>query len=52
MPVASSLPILDLSDFTEGTPHQREAFVTRLRETAHHIGFFYLTGLGIPSTQV
>lgn len=52
MTTAASLPILDLSDFTSGTPAQREAFVTRLRETAHHVGFFYLTGLGIPPAQV
>ncbi|MGM9425233.1 isopenicillin N synthase family dioxygenase [Hydrogenophaga sp. MI9] len=52
MTTAASLPILDLSDFTDGAPVQREAFVARLRETAHHIGFFYLTGLGVPPGQV
>ena len=38
------LPILDLQEFTAGTAVQRAGFVAQLRETAHHIGFFYLRG--------
>ncbi|MFZ4624794.1 MAG: isopenicillin N synthase family dioxygenase [Rhodoferax sp.] len=49
--VASVLPILDLSDFSAGNTQQRDAFVTRLRETAHHIGFFYLRNYGVSQAQ-
>ncbi|MDR7307419.1 2OG-Fe(II) oxygenase family protein [Rhodoferax saidenbachensis] len=41
-----TLPILDLRDFTTGDATQRAAFVAQLRQTAHHIGFFYLRGFG------
>lgn len=48
----SVLPILDLSDFTSGDPARRASFVTRLRETAHHVGFFYLRGYGASPAQI
>ena len=48
----SVLPILDLSDFTSGDPERRATFVTRLRETAHHVGFFYLRGYGASREQI
>jgi isopenicillin N synthase-like dioxygenase len=48
----SVLPILDLSDFTSGDPERRASFVTRLRETAHHVGFFYLRDYGASSAQI
>lgn len=48
----SVLPILDLSDFTSGDAERRATFVTRLRETAHHVGFFYLRGYGASPAQV
>jgi len=40
------LPLLDLREFTSGDPTRRAAFVAKLRDTAHHVGFFYLTGYG------
>lgn len=45
------LPILDLRDFTHGEPARRDGFVTQLRDTAHRVGFFYLTGFGAAPTQ-
>ena len=42
----SALPNLDLSRLQAG-PAQRDAFLTELRETAHDLGFFYLSGHGI-----
>ncbi len=46
-----TLPLLDLRDFTHGDPTRREAFVHQLRDTAHRVGFFYLTGFGAGATQ-
>jgi isopenicillin N synthase-like dioxygenase len=46
------LPILDLRDFTSGYPEQRAAFVKRLRDTAYHVGFFYLRGYGTSQSQI
>jgi len=51
-PLTSSLPILDLSDFTSGDAERRARFVTQLRETAHHVGFFYLRDYGASPAQV
>ena len=48
----SVLPILYLSDFTSGDPERRATFVTRLRETAHHVGFFYLRSYGASRAQI
>jgi isopenicillin N synthase-like dioxygenase len=50
--LTGSLPILDLSDFTSGEPERRASFVARLRETAHHVGFFYLRGYGASPAQI
>lgn len=46
-----SLPVLDLSEFTEGDARQRDRFVQTLRETAHNVGFFYLRGYGAAPGQ-
>lgn len=46
---SSALPVLDLREFTSGDPALRAAFVERLRDTAHHVGFFYLSGYGAHS---
>lgn len=46
------LPILDLRDYTSGTPEQRDAFVNRLRDTAYNVGFFYLSGYGATQAQI
>lgn len=42
----AALPILDLGRL-ERDAATRAAFLEELRETAHHIGFFYVTGHGI-----
>jgi isopenicillin N synthase-like dioxygenase len=47
----NALPILDLS-LLDGAPAARASFLTGLRETAHTVGFFYLSGHGIAQTQI
>ena len=42
-----ALPLLDLAD-ASGTPADRAALLHRLRTAAHDLGFFYVTGHGIP----
>jgi isopenicillin N synthase-like dioxygenase len=49
--VMNALPNLDLSQL-DGTPDERAAFLTALRETAHTVGFFYLSGHGIAQSQI
>lgn len=39
------LPVLDISDFEVAA--KRETFLQQLHQTAHEIGFFYLSGHGI-----
>lgn len=42
-----NLPILDLSDLDRG-PDAAAAFRDALRRATHEVGFFYLTGTGVP----
>jgi isopenicillin N synthase-like dioxygenase len=46
----ASLPTLDLRDFD--VPGDRPRFLSELRAAARGPGFFYLTGHGIPDSQV
>lgn len=38
----ATLPVLNLQDFTAGDEASRAAFVARLQDIAHGVGFFYL----------
>ncbi|QWT23965.1 isopenicillin N synthase family oxygenase [Subtercola sp. PAMC28395] len=46
-----SLPVLDLSRLDQG-PAEAQAFRDELREVTHTVGFFYLTGHGVPSSLI
>ncbi|WP_088317114.1 isopenicillin N synthase family oxygenase [Kineosporia sp. R_H_3] len=43
-----TLPILDLSRFRAGDA-EREAFLADVRHAAHDVGFFFVTGHGVPA---
>jgi isopenicillin N synthase-like dioxygenase len=43
----ATLPVVDLSEFRDPTA-DREAFLAELRRAAHEVGFFYVTGHGVP----
>ena len=43
-----TLPLVDISRFRSPDPAVREAFLADLRHAAHDVGFFYVTGHGIP----
>lgn len=45
--LSESLPVLDLTHFEHGPPHERAAFLAQLRVAARDVGFFYVTGHGI-----
>ncbi|WP_258341652.1 isopenicillin N synthase family dioxygenase [Saccharopolyspora gregorii] len=42
----TALPLIDLSRFRD--PREREALLAELRRAAHDVGFFHLTGHGVP----
>ncbi|MGH1553295.1 2-oxoglutarate and iron-dependent oxygenase domain-containing protein [Streptomyces sp. L7] len=43
----TALPVIDISRFRDpGT--DRAAFLAELRSAAHEVGFFYVTGHGVP----
>nr|WP_241732234.1 2-oxoglutarate and iron-dependent oxygenase domain-containing protein [Galbitalea soli] len=46
-----SLPILDLSRL-DGGAEEAAAFTRELREVMHSVGFFYLTGHGVPQPLI
>ncbi|SHE80214.1 Isopenicillin N synthase [Kaistia soli DSM 19436] len=50
MPDARSLPILDFSRFRAGGA-TRAAFLADLRDAAREVGFFYLSGHGIATSE-
>ena len=45
--LAPAIPLLDISRF-RGSPSDSEAFLADLRRAAHDVGFFYVTGHGVP----
>ena len=47
MIATAGLPILDLSLFDAG-PVERDRFLDQLRRAAREVGFFYVTGHGVP----
>lgn len=48
---ATNLPVLDLRRFAANHPERAEA-LKELREVARGYGFFYLTGHGIPQSEI
>lgn len=46
MPTLATLPVIDISRFRGP---DREAFLADLRAAAHEVGFFYVTGHGVPA---
>ena len=46
-----SLPVLDLSRLDRG-PAERQAFLEELGHTARTVGFFYVSGHGVPDALV
>ena len=47
----STLPVLDFSRLQKGAA-EKEAFLVELRQTAHDLGFFYLSGHGIEADLI
>jgi isopenicillin N synthase-like dioxygenase len=47
-----TIPLVDLSQFTEGDTEAREAFVKELGRAFHEIGFVGVTGHGIPKALI
>ncbi|MCG7205503.1 isopenicillin N synthase family dioxygenase [Streptomyces arenae] len=45
----TALPVIDISRFRAPDP-ERAAFLAELRAAAHEVGFFYVTGHGVPAT--
>jgi isopenicillin N synthase-like dioxygenase len=50
--VAPPVPILDLQDFTQGTPTQRHAFIQGMGHALAHTGFLILVNHGIGSEML
>jgi isopenicillin N synthase-like dioxygenase len=44
----ASLPVIDISRFRDPAT-DRQAFLAELRAAAHDVGFFYVTGHGVPA---
>ncbi len=47
-----AIPLVDLSEFTQGAPGQREAFVSKLGNAFHEIGFVGVVNHGIPKQLI
>ncbi|MEO1513699.1 MAG: 2-oxoglutarate and iron-dependent oxygenase domain-containing protein [Bacteroidota bacterium] len=47
-----AIPVVDLSQFVEGTPEERQAFVQQLGDAFHEIGFVGVRNHGIPKDLI
>ncbi|HVV07815.1 isopenicillin N synthase family dioxygenase [Amycolatopsis sp.] len=45
--MTTALPLIDISRFRDPAA-DREEFLAQLRHAAHHVGFFYVVGHGVP----
>lgn len=48
MAQSTALPVIDISRF-RAPDADRDAFLAELRSAAHEVGFFYVTGHGVPA---
>src|SRR5579862_58817 len=46
------IPVIDFGPFLKGSPAERKAVARKIAEACRNIGFFYLTGHGIPAAMV
>lgn len=52
MPACSDIPVIDLADCLAGRPGAAEAAARKLKTALTEIGFYYITGHGVPPEQV
>lgn len=52
MATTQTIPVLSLTDFVTGDPHQQRTFLQALGQALEAIGFFALTNHGIDSTLI
>lgn len=48
----ADIPVIDLADYLAGKPGAAEAAAQKLRTALTEIGFYYITGHGVPAGQV
>ena len=46
----STIPVIDIAPLVTGSPEQAQAVATALGQACREVGFFYVTGHGIPPT--
>ena len=46
------IPVIDFQHFLNGSPGDRRAIALKIGEACRNIGFFYLTGHGIPRAML
>jgi len=51
-PDPATLPVIDISGLFSGTETDRKSVSQALGQAARGSGFFYITGHGIPQTQI
>lgn len=45
----STIPVIDIAPLLAGTPEQARAAAAELGQACRHVGFFYISGHGVPS---
>ena len=48
----NQIPVIDFGPFLKGSSAERRAVARKIGEACRNIGFFYLTGHGIPRSMV
>jgi len=50
--LAAEIPLIDFAPFLDGTPAARAEIARQIGEACRNIGFFYITGHGVPETLI
>ena len=50
--IGGEIPLIDVADYLAGVPGAAERAAAQLRFAFEHVGFYYLTGHGVPATLI
>ena len=49
---AVTVPVIDIAPFAHGDPAARRTVVAAVKHACEHVGFFVITGHGVPAEKI